>query len=283
MVSEKSPKERLDKLLVDQGLCDTRSRAQGLILSGNVLVNDRMVDKPGTLCKASDAIRLKERLKYVSRGGLKLEKALNIFSIPVSGRVCLDVGASTGGFTDCMLQAGAALVYAVDVGYGQIDWKLREDPRFLVLEKTHILELPLEFLNPPPTLGTIDVSFISLKKVIPKVLDCLSLAGPKERADLVALVKPQFEFKDYCSDRSFKGVVTHPQQHEAILSGLITDLLPLMPSWTLSEMTESPIQGPKGNREFIFYFHRDVAASTAFVPYNGNIFEAVQDLVFKRS
>lgn len=256
MPEKKTPKERLDKLLVEKGLCESRSQAQSLILSGSVLVNDQVADKPGQLFSDEMTFRVKAPLRYVSRGGLKLEHALEAFEISVKDRVCLDVGASTGGFTDCLLQHGAAQVYAVDVGYGQLDWKLRQDPRVLVYERTHILALDPSILKPAPEIAVIDVSFISLKKVLPRVVECLGESSNSPEKFMIALVKPQFEYRDYCTRKGFKGVVTHLEDYETILNHLSQDLISKLGLWCLHDVTESPIQGPKGNREFLFYFRQ---------------------------
>ena len=247
MVNPKVPKLRLDKLLVDKGLCETRAQAQGLILSGNVLLGTQVADKPGLLCPPDVDITLKEKLKYVSRGGLKLEKALAVFQPPVTGRIALDVGASTGGFTDCLLQAGARKVYAVDVGYGQFDWRLRQDARVAVFEKTHIRDVVPEQLDPRPDLAVIDVSFISVLKVLPYVAALLDRGGSPE---IIALIKPQFEYRDYCPPKGFNGVVTRPADLDRILNGVVDRLGTILPEWTLAGLIESAIRGPKGNREF---------------------------------
>lgn len=265
MNSQKPKKERLDKLLVDRGFSESRTQAQSLILAGSVLVEGQVADKPGILYPESVTIELKERLKYVSRGGLKLEKALAEFHLDVAGRVCMDVGASTGGFTDCLLQYGASHVHAVDVGYGQLDWRLRQNPRVTVREKTHILTLDPAELIPPPDLATIDVSFISLKKVLPKVAQCLAVSG-SSRQDMVALIKPQFEYRDYCAPKGFKGVVTDPHDLVVILTSVTRDLLDLLPEWGLMGLVESPIQGPKGNREFLLHLQRGESTASQGFP-----------------
>jgi 23S rRNA (cytidine1920-2'-O)/16S rRNA (cytidine1409-2'-O)-methyltransferase len=187
-------KERLDKLLVAIGLAENRQKAKGLILSGAVLVDGEKVEKAGALVSIISPITLKESVlpyhghPYVSRGGLKLEKALEAFNLDTKGKVVMDVGASTGGFTDCLLQRGAKRVYAVDVGYGQLAWRLRQDPRVVNLERTHILKLSLSLLPEAMDLITIDVSFISLTRVLPKTLEFLKPGG-----EILALIKPQFE------------------------------------------------------------------------------------------
>lgn len=272
----KLAKERLDKLLVARGLCQTRSQAQGMILAGQVLIDQQVADKPGMLYPESVAITLKDRPPYVSRGGLKLEKALADFEINVSGRVCLDVGASTGGFTDCLLQHGAAKVYAVDVGYGQFDWGLRQDPRVVVVEKTHILHLDPAGLTPSPSLAVVDVSFISLKKVLPHTARCLADTDNPGLRHIVALVKPQFEYRDYCPIKGFQGVVTDPEHHQLILSGLAQDVMAALPEWSLVGVTASPLKGPKGNREFFFWLQ-----SSPQPVLVQNITAWVEDVVFK--
>ncbi|WP_373532443.1 TlyA family RNA methyltransferase [Vampirovibrio sp.] len=245
-------KERLDKLVVDRGLCSSRAQAQALIMDGKVRVKGEAVKKPGTLISIEEAdITVSDIQPYVSRGGLKLAKALPRFNIQAQHRVCIDVGASTGGFTDCLLQHGASAVMAVDVGYGQLDWKLRSDQRVQVLEKTNIRELQPAQLNAIPSLGVVDTSFISLKKVLPPLSVLLT-----PDAEMVALLKPQFEHKDYLHDPGFKGVVKGQENHQRILSGVLDDLKSLMPSWALSDLDFSPITGPKGNIEFLLYYTR---------------------------
>lgn len=245
-------KERLDKLVVDRGLCNSRAQAQALIMDGKVRVKGEPVRKPGTLIPVEETdIEVADRQPYVSRGGLKLAKALPLFEIQVPGRACMDVGASTGGFTDCLLQNGAASVIAVDVGYGQLDWKLRSDDRVQVLEKTNIRELTPEQLQSAPSLGVVDTSFISLKKVLPPLSALLT-----PDAEIVALLKPQFEHRDYLEDPSFKGVVRGEENHRKIVTGVLDDLDALLPGWQLSGLDFSPITGPKGNVEFLLYYTR---------------------------
>jgi 23S rRNA (cytidine1920-2'-O)/16S rRNA (cytidine1409-2'-O)-methyltransferase len=185
-------KQRLDTLLVDLNLCSSRQQAQGFIRAGEVQVNQQVVDKPGTEVETTATILVKARSPFVSRGGEKLAKALTEFNIAVAGRVCLDGGISTGGFTDCLLQAGADRVYGIDVGYGQVAWELRQDPRVILRERTNLRHLKPEELyeaeQPRPDLGVVDVSFISLTKVLPALRELL--LSPRE---LVLLVKPQFE------------------------------------------------------------------------------------------
>lgn len=243
-------KDRLDKLLVDRGLCTSRAQAQALIMDGKVKVRGEAVKKPGTLIpQGEEDIEVAGLQPYVSRGGLKLAKAIPLFDIQTQDRICMDVGASTGGFTDCLLQNGARVVIAVDVGYGQLDWKLRNDERVQVLEKTNIRELPAKTLRAQPSLGVVDTSFISLKKVLPPLATLLS-----PDAEMVALLKPQFEHKDYIDDPNFKGVVKGESNHRQILAGVLTDLQTLLPNWQLSGLDFSPITGPKGNVEFLLYY-----------------------------
>lgn len=247
-------KERLDKLVVDRGLCESRSQAQALIMDGKVRVKGQAVTKPGTLVSVDEpSIEVLGVQKYVSRGGLKLEKALQAFSVTVTDRSCIDVGAATGGFTDCLLQEGAAYVVAVDVGYGQLDWKLRQDSRVQVLEKTNIRDLKVEQLGQKASLGVVDASFISLKKVLPYLAKLLSSNAPYP-AEMITLLKPQFEARDYVKDSSFKGVVRKPEHHQSIMLGVVADLLILLPGWSLVGLDFSPITGPKGNIEFLLHW-----------------------------
>jgi 23S rRNA (cytidine1920-2'-O)/16S rRNA (cytidine1409-2'-O)-methyltransferase len=245
-------KERLDKLLVARGLVQSRERARALILAGQVVVDHHTVDKAGAQVSTDVSLRLKGGdIPYVSRGGLKLEKALDLFALPVEGRVAIDVGASTGGFTDCLLQRGAARVYAVDVGYGQLAWSLRQDSRVVNLERTNIRHLQPEALPEKPSLAVIDASFISLDKVLPATLALLD-----EQAEVVALIKPQFEVGRGAVGKG--GVVRDAGQHEAVVERirrLAGDL-----GCRVLGVTESPILGPKGNREFLIYLSKVRAA-----------------------
>ena len=208
-------RERLDKILVERRLVTSREEGRGRILAGEVWVNDRPVTKAGTLFDESVAIRVKSALPYVSRGGNKLEKALREFSVEVADKVGLDVGASTGGFTHCLLKHGAKKVYAVDVGYGQLDWKLRNDPRVLVLEKTNIRYLNVSSLPVPADFATIDVSFISLRLVLPAVKTLLSSGAP-----IIALIKPQFEVGKGKVGKG--GVVRSQQEHMRVIDEIST-------------------------------------------------------------
>lgn len=238
-----STKQRLDKLMVERGLAPSREKAQALIMAGQVVVGDHAAEKAGQQVTAEVEIRIKgEVLPYVSRGGLKLEKGLDAFGIDPAGRVAIDVGASTGGFTDCLLQRGAAKVYAVDVGYGQLAWKLREDTRVVVMEKTNIRHLQPESLEPLPDLAVIDASFISLNLVLPPTLALL-----KRPAEVVALVKPQFEVGKGAVGKG--GIVRDPKLHEEVLINM--ERLAAELGAVLLGICDSPITGADGNREFL--------------------------------
>ncbi len=255
-------KQRLDILLVDRQLCDSRQQAQRLIRAGEVRVNQQVVDKPGTEIDLAAHIEVKARSPYVSRGGEKLAKAIAQFGIPVTGRVCLDAGISTGGFTDCLLQSGATRVYGIDVGYGQVDWKLRQDRRLVLRERTNIRYLtpmdlygsnltadtPPSFAQPQPDLGVADVSFISLTKILGPMWELLR--SPRE---VVLLVKPQFEVGRAKVGK--KGVVRDTRdQAEAILHVLQTALTL---GWHYHGLTWSPLTGPAGNLEYLLWLHMD--------------------------
>ena len=232
-------KVRLDQLLVQRNLVESRERAQRLIMAGEVLVNDRVADKPGMPIAADAAVRIKEPLPYVSRGGLKLAAALDQFPIPVAQVVCADVGASTGGFTDCLLKHGARLVYAVDVGKGQLDWGLRHDARVVVMENVNA-RYPLN-IPQRVDMATIDVSFISVEKVIPSAVNILQKSGY-----LIVLLKPQFEAQKHEVGRG--GVITQPEIRARVLGRFLT--------WArdkgfyLKGLVSSPIEGASGNREY---------------------------------
>lgn len=243
-------KERLDKILVNRGLAASRERARALILAGRVLVADQVVDKAGTAVADEAPIRLRgEDIPYVSRGGVKLAAGLDAFPVAVAEVVAIDVGASTGGFTDCLLQRGAARVYAVDVGYGQLDWRLREDPRVVNLERTNIRHLTPADLSEQPTLAVIDASFISLEKVLPPTL---ALLAPV--ADIVALIKPQFEVGRGAVGKG--GVVRDADKHVEVVDKIRVVAENL--GCSVLGVVESPLLGPKGNREFLIALHREV-------------------------
>ena len=237
-------RERLDKLLVERRLVGSREEGRGRILAGEVWVNEQPVTKVGTLIDESAAIRLKPTSPYVSRGGIKLEKALQEFAVDLNGKIVLDVGASTGGFTHCALAHGAKQVYAIDVGYGQLDWKLRTDPRVLVLEKTNIRHLKISDLPAPADFATIDVSFISLRLVLPQVRTLLSAGGA-----IVALIKPQFEVGKGKVGKG--GVVRFHEEHMRVVAE-ISDAATRL-GYNVGAVIESPLLGPKGNKEFFIY------------------------------
>ncbi len=237
-------RERLDKLLLQRELVASREEGRGRILAGEVLVDARPVTKAGTLVDEKADLQLKPSSPYVSRGGIKLEKALHAFGLEVRDKTALDVGASTGGFTHCLLAHGARRVYAVDVGYGQLDWTLRNDSRVVVFEKTNIRYLAPSELPGAPELATIDVSFISLRLVLPVVHGLLRHGG-----EMVALIKPQFEVGKGKVGKG--GVVRSPDEHRRVVEevGAAAKSLGLAVKGT----TESPLLGPKGNREFFIY------------------------------
>lgn len=238
-----SQKQRLDKLMVERGLVPSREKAQALIMAGQVVVGDHAVDKAGQQVPADAEIRIKgELLPYVSRGGLKLKKALDEFGIDVTGLVVLDVGASTGGFTDCLLQAGARRVIAVDVGYGQLAWKLQRDERVVSLEKTNIRYLTPEQLGAVPDMAVIDASFISLTKVLPATV---RLVRPGGR--IIALIKPQFEVGR--GEVGKGGIVRDPASHAKAVDGVREAAQEM--GLEVAGVCDSPITGADGNREFL--------------------------------
>lgn len=245
-------KQRLDILLVEMSLCDSRQQAQRLIQAGEVQVNHQVVDKPGTAVSTDAEILLKARSPYVSRGGEKLIKALQTFPIQTMGRICLDGGISTGGFTDCLLQSGAAQVYGVDVGYGQVAWKLRTDPRVILKERTNLRQLSPGDLYAAdatlPDLGVIDVSFISLTKVLPAFW--FLLQPPREA---ILLVKPQFEVGKARIGKH--GVVRNPKDQAAAIATVLDTALAL--GWRYGGVTWSPLVGPAGNIEFLLWLGMD--------------------------
>jgi len=252
LVSEKFLKIRLDKLLVDRGLVASRERAQALILAGKILVDEQKIEKAGVRVAEDCAIRLLgEDLKYVSRGGLKLERALEHWKISVAGKICVDVGASTGGFTDCLLQHGAAQVIAIDTGYGQMDFKLRQDARVRLLEKTNARYLTREAVGVTAEIIAMDVSFISATLVLPAVLAAAFPESPEERRgrQLVVLVKPQFE-----AGRGFvgKGGIVRDETAQFAAVEKVRSML-ISFGAVHTDSIESPILGAEGNREFLLY------------------------------
>ena len=241
-------KKRLDVLLVEKGLSPSREKAKAVIMAGEVYVNGQKEDKAGGVFEEDASLEVRgSRLAYVSRGGLKLEKAVKAFSLDLNGLVCLDVGASTGGFTDCMLQNGARLVYAIDVGYGQLDWKLRSDSRVVCMEKTNIRYVLPEDLPCKGDFASVDVSFISLTKVLVPLRELLSDTG-----SIVCLIKPQFEAgRDKVGK---KGVVRDPAVHREVIRMVTgfaasSSLEPVM-------LTFSPVKGPEGNIEYLLYLKK---------------------------
>jgi 23S rRNA (cytidine1920-2'-O)/16S rRNA (cytidine1409-2'-O)-methyltransferase len=233
-------KQRLDNLLVARELTETRNKAQALIMAGKVLVNDRVISKPGTLIDEAATISLKEQPKYVSRGGLKLAHALDEFKIDVSGFIALDIGASTGGFTDCLLQRGANKVYAVDVGYGQIEYKLRQDARVITMDRTNA-RYPFQ-LPEKTDLATIDVSFISVTKIIPVISTHL-----QPLSNIIVLLKPQFEAKR--NEIGKGGIIRDTHVHTLVIARFVHWLVDN--NYRFRRLTTSPVLGAEGNKEFL--------------------------------
>lgn len=244
-----SKKERLDILLVEKGICESREKAKTNIMAGLIFVDGQRVDKAGEKVKVDADIVFKgEKLKYVSRGGLKLEKAMNTFGIDLTDKVCMDIGASTGGFTDCMLQNNASKVFAVDVGYGQFAWKLRTDDRVVCMEKTNIRYVTPEDIGVALDFASIDVSFISLRTIMPAVKALLG-----DKGEVVALIKPQFEAgRDKVGK---KGVVRDKEVHLEVINTIINFLMEN--ELNVLGLSYSPIKGPEGNREYLVYFTKD--------------------------
>ena len=234
---------RLDKLLLERGLAETLDTARALIMAGQVVVGNHMIDKAGRMVTAEDDVRLKSgQHQYVSRGGIKLQKALNEFCVDVAGLVAVDVGASTGGFTDCLLQAGAAKVFAIDVGYGQLAWKLRQDPRVVIMERTNIRHVTREQFDEEPELAVIDASFISLGKVLPVVAGLLPRGGR-----IIALIKPQFEVGRH--EAVAGGVIHDSAIHDKVIDDIRRTSFDM--GLSVVGLCESPITGADGNREFL--------------------------------
>ena len=241
-------KKRLDTFLVDNGLAGSRERAKTLIMSGVVFVDGERIDKAGTTISEKSVVEVRGNdLKYVSRGGLKLEKAMQTFPIGLKDKICMDIGASTGGFTDCMLQNGAVKVYAVDVGYGQLAWKLRCDERVVNLERTNIRYITKEQVADLIDFASVDVSFISLKLVLPVIKDFLS-----ENGEMVCLIKPQFEAGR--ENVGKKGVVRDPKVHIDVVKMIVDFALGV--GFDVKGLTFSPIKGPEGNIEYLIYFKK---------------------------
>ena len=254
-------KKRLDVLLVEQGYAETRSKAQAIIMSGLVYVEGQKADKPGISYEESVSLEVRTGgCPYVSRGGLKLEKALRDFGVDPTGFVCSDSGASTGGFTDCLLQQGASKVFAIDVGYGQLDWKIRSDPRVVVMERTNVRYVTPEQLGEPLDLSVVDVSFISLKIVLPVIKTFLKPTG-----QVLCLIKPQFEAgKDKVGK---KGVVREPETHREVLDNFVALANEL--EFKILGLTFSPVKGPEGNIEFLA--HLTLEEKEPIVPDTANV------------
>lgn len=239
------PKIRLDSLLVEKGLFPSREKAKSSIMAGLIKVDGKVVDKAGSDVPVDSVIDVAgPAIPYVSRGGLKLEKAIKQFSLKLEGKTIVDIGASTGGFTDCALQNGAVRVYAIDVGYGQLDWKLRQDPRVVNLERTNFRYFDKSLLQEIPDLITIDVAFISLEKILPGAAEILKPDG-----QIIALIKPQFEAGR--ENVGKKGVVRDPQIHISVIENVIR--YALTNGFVVEGLTYSPIKGPEGNIEYLLY------------------------------
>ena len=242
-------KERLDILLVNRGLAPSREKAKAMIMEGNVFVENAREDKAGSMFDTEAAIEIRgNTLKYVSRGGLKLEKAMTQFGIVLDGKICMDIGASTGGFTDCMLQNGAAKVYAVDVGYGQFAWKLRQDARVVCMEKTNIRYVTPEDIADALDFASVDVSFISLTKVLGPAHALL-----KEHGEMVCLIKPQFEAGREKVGK--KGVVRDKAVHEEVIEKVIG--FAVEQGFFVKNLEYSPIKGPEGNIEYLVHIQKE--------------------------
>ncbi|MBQ3031226.1 MAG: TlyA family RNA methyltransferase [Anaerotignum sp.] len=253
-MAEKVEKERLDVLLVQLGLANSRELAKAYIMAGNVYVDGQKEDKAGTKVAVNADIEVKgSQMKYVSRGGYKLEKAINEFGVQLEGKICLDIGASTGGFTDCMLQNGASKVYAIDVGYGQFAWKLRNDERVVCLEKTNVRYVTHEQVPDEGDFASIDVSFISLTKVLPAVLGVL---GPN--GQLVCLIKPQFEAGREKVGK--KGVVRDINVHREVIEMIVNYVR--AQNLGILALDFSPIKGPEGNIEYLIYLDKSQTGMT---------------------
>lgn len=240
-------KTRLDILLFERGLAESRERAKAVIMGGNVYVGGQKAEKPGMMVRPDADIEVRGGQRYVSRGGLKLERALSHFGISPEGKVCIDCGASTGGFTDCLLQNGASLVYAVDVGYGQLAWSIRSDPRVVVKERINIRHMKPDDLDIKPELATIDLSFISLAIILPVACTLLT-----EDGEAICLIKPQFEAGREKVGK--KGVVRDPETHKGVLDTFLTSAA--QSGFRAKGLTYSPVKGPEGNIEYLAWLAR---------------------------
>ena len=266
-------KERLDVLMVNRNLAPSREKAKALIMSGNVFVDGQKEDKAGTMFSEEVNIEVHgNMLRYVSRGGLKLEKALKQFPISLEGKVCMDIGASTGGFTDCMLQNGAAKVFAVDVGYGQFAWKLRQDERVVCMEKTNIRYVTKEQIGQELDFASVDVSFISLTKVLPTAHELLTQGG-----EMVCLIKPQFEAGKEKVGK--KGVVREPETQLEVIDKIIE--FSLNNGFSVLGLSYSPIKGPEGNIEYLIHIKKTESAVMEGEVKSQAIVEAAHDSLDK--
>jgi len=242
-------KQRLDKVLLERGLAETRTKAQAIIMAGQVLVDEQRIDKPGQLINPIANIRVKgDQSRYVSRGGLKLEAALTEFGVHPTGKTCIDIGASTGGFTDCLLQHGASVVWAVDVGRNQLAWRIRQDPRVSVIEGMNARYMEAAQFDTPFDLATIDVSFISLEKILPAATAIIRKGG-----DVIALVKPQFEVGK--GEVGKGGIVRDPKKHHDVIERITAVARSI--GFQVVGLIESPILGAEGNREFLLHLRQN--------------------------
>ena len=261
-------KVRLDLEMVKRGLSQSREKARAQIMAGEVRVNGERADKAGQeIREDAEIVIIEDAIPYVSRGGLKLEKAITVFPIDLKDRTCADIGASTGGFTDVMLKNGASLVYAIDVGYGQLAWSLRNDSRVVVMERTNARNISPDWFSNPISFASIDVSFISLKLILPPLIDCLPEGG-----EVVALIKPQFEAGR--SEVGKNGVVRDRKIHKRVCQEIMT--FADSQGYTVRGLSYSPIKGPKGNIEFLLYMQK---CSTKKIPSSEDFGEIAQKTV----
>ncbi len=265
--------KRLDIALFEQGFAESRAKAGALIMAGQVYVNGQKVTKAGYSLKSDDKLEVRgDRLKYVSRGGLKLEKAMTEFNINLDGLVCMDIGASTGGFTDCMLQNGAKKVYSVDVGYGQLAWKLRSDERVVNMERTNFRYLTENDIDEKLDFASVDVSFISLRIILPVLFELLN-----DGACSVCLIKPQFEAgRDKVGK---KGVVRELETHKEVVDGIINFAYDT--GFSVFGLSFSPIKGPEGNIEYLMYIKKDIEKQAQNVDYIDSVIEKSHEMLDK--
>ncbi|MCR4892587.1 MAG: TlyA family RNA methyltransferase [Lachnospiraceae bacterium] len=262
-------KKRLDVLLLERGISSSREEAKRCIMAGEVYVNGQKEDKPGSSFAEDVSVEYRgKKLAYVSRGGLKLEKALQVFPLELQDRICMDIGASTGGFTDCMLQSGAAKVYSIDVGYGQLSWKLRNDPRVVSMEKTNFRYLKPQDLEDTPSFASADVSFISLDKILPPAYEILSPS-----AEMVCLIKPQFEAGREKVGK--KGVVRDPKVHLEVILRTLECASSI--GFRVCGLDYSPVRGPEGNIEYLLYLRKGEETEVISVPNAEAVVEAAHE------